>query len=355
MSRKFALCIVSEVSANPKYFCYASGSLDGEYACDYGEKVIGQPSGSAIYFAIDFDASKKSIKNNVIPYFKGVIDKISAAGSPYRIGVYGSGRTCQTLLDLKMVDFTWLAQSPRWADYSRFKSSRKWTLLQGPTTQACEIEVDCDEASIPDFGAFDSLNKVDSQLVIDAGRWSNVMISSALDGVDEGLKAKVLLLVQTCAEKGIKMVPFFGLRSPEEQAQLWRQSRNSSEVAAGVKRLHDKGATWLADILEKTKAPRGKHVTNALPGMSWHQWGEAMDCYREINGKPSWEDEYYEDYADLAEHKEIGLTPGGHWPGFPDWPHVQLRTAAGPQKLYSYPEIDAKMKEKWGLVSTKLL
>jgi hypothetical protein len=52
--------------------------------------------------------------------------------------------------------------------------------------------------------------------------------------------------------------------------------------------------------------------------------------------------------ADFAETKEIGLTAGGHWSSFQDWPHVQLRSAAGPQNIYSYATIDAKMKAIWG-------
>jgi peptidoglycan L-alanyl-D-glutamate endopeptidase CwlK len=348
INQKLKLCIVSEASRDPSYFSYASGLLDAEYACAYGGKVIGQPHGSAIYFAIDFDATSKVLRNNVIPYFKGVIDKTTAAGSPYRIGVYGSGLTCRTLLDLKMVELAWLAQSTGWAEYKQFEAGNRWALLQKPTTHVCEIEVDYNEPSIADFGAFDSLNKVTAASALEVEEWSSALASSTLDGLDERFKAKVQLLLQSCAANKIKMVPYFGLRSPQQQAKLWRQSRSRAAITAGIKRLRDNGAPWLANILETTNAPKDKHVTNALPGLSWHQWGEALDCYREIGGKPNWDDRNYKEYADIAETNEIGLTAGGHWSSFQDWPHVQLRSAAGPQNVYSYATIDAKMKAMWG-------
>ena len=94
---KLKLCIVYEVSAKESYFSYASGLLDGKFACQYGMNVIGQPKKSAIYFAIDYDAGSQALQDRIIPYFKGVVEEVKKAGSPYRIGVYGSGLTCRTM------------------------------------------------------------------------------------------------------------------------------------------------------------------------------------------------------------------------------------------------------------------
>jgi peptidoglycan LD-endopeptidase CwlK len=341
------LCIVYEASAKASYFSHASGKLDGEFACRYGSLSIGQPKGSAIYFAVDFDADDETIRNRIIPYFHGVRAEVAAAGSPYRIGVYGSGLTCATLLDQKLVDLAWLAQSTGWRKYEAFKTSRRWTLLQKPTTHVCGIEVDFDEASVADFGAFGQLD-VNAATTDEGDFFDAVRAIPALDGLDEGFKAKAVLLIKECAKQGIKMVPYFGLRSPREQAKLWRQSRSAPEIAAGVEKLRDGGAPWLANVLQSTPASSDKHVTNALPGMSWHQWGEALDCYRDIGGKPNWDPKNYAEYANIAEMAAIGLTAGGHWPNLKDWPHVQLRPQAGPQSLYSYATIDARMKEMWG-------
>jgi hypothetical protein len=260
------------------------------------------------------------------------------------------------LLDHSLVDLTWLAQSTGWTGYKQFKASKRWALLQHAETALCKIPVDYDEPnpSIPDFGSFDKLNAVRVREAEDeSDDWEQLRASSALDGLDPDLKAKVLLLLKKCLSAGAKMVPYFGVRDPMTQAKLWRQSRTKAQAEAAAADLKKKGAPFLASVLMKAETEPGKHVTNALPGLSWHQWGEALDCYWEVNGKPEWNPDKkvngvkgYHVYADTAE--TVGLTAGGHWTSLKDWPHVQLRSADGPQKTYSYPFIDQTMKDRFG-------
>ena len=56
-------------------------------------------SGSAIYFAVDYNAPQPDIKGTIDQYFRGVTAGLAtAAGSKeYRIGVYGSGAVCEYL------------------------------------------------------------------------------------------------------------------------------------------------------------------------------------------------------------------------------------------------------------------
>ena len=54
----------------------------------------------------------------------------------------------------------------------------------------------------------------------------------------------------------------------------------------------------------------------------------------------------YRVYADEAE--AVGLTPGGHWTSFKDWPHVQLRKDSNVAKVMSLLEIDAEMRKRVG-------
>lgn len=58
-------------------FEHASGVADAHHARTYGTSVIGQPSGSLIYFAVDFDATAAEVRNLVVPYFRGVGDAFS--------------------------------------------------------------------------------------------------------------------------------------------------------------------------------------------------------------------------------------------------------------------------------------
>jgi len=82
----------------PENFDAACGKADGEFARRYAANVIRQPAGSAIYFAVDFDASSSQLSAGIVPYFRAVAEAFADAnGLPqYRIGVYGSGLTCTT-------------------------------------------------------------------------------------------------------------------------------------------------------------------------------------------------------------------------------------------------------------------
>ncbi|MDB5118672.1 MAG: hypothetical protein JWQ79_4164 [Mucilaginibacter sp.] len=129
-------------------FNRACGISDALYARSYGAETIGQPAGSVIYFGVDCDASTAQINELVIPYFQGVVDAFSKpTGEPdYVIGVYGSGATCKALLDAGLVRCTWLAQSTRWADYSAFLASARWTLTQAMSTTIAGVSCDPDTA-----------------------------------------------------------------------------------------------------------------------------------------------------------------------------------------------------------------
>lgn len=86
---KSGLWLVSiyQSSANSKeYFSYAKGVSDAHDALQLA-KGVGQPSGSTLYFAVDYETTKADIAN-VQEYFKGVSEVI--VGTGYGVGVYGS-------------------------------------------------------------------------------------------------------------------------------------------------------------------------------------------------------------------------------------------------------------------------
>ena len=138
-------------------FEHASGIADARYARTYGASTIGQPGGSAIYFAVDFDATAAQIGNLVVPYFRGVADAFAeATGEPnYVVGAYGSGAVCAALLDAQLVKKTWLAQSRGWMGHAEFLASGRWNLQQSMPTSIAGVECDPDTASEgEDFGSF---------------------------------------------------------------------------------------------------------------------------------------------------------------------------------------------------------
>jgi peptidoglycan LD-endopeptidase CwlK len=171
------------------------------------------------------------------------------------------------------------------------------------------------------------------------------------DDLDQAFREKLDKTIADCDAKGVIMVPYIGIRDPWEQARLWRQSRSGTVVRAAIKDLKDQGADFLAKVLEDV-GPQdpGPKRTGALPGFSWHQWGEACDCYRRINGGADWDTKNYEFYAKTAE--DNGLTAGGYWNSLKDWPHVQLRATDSPLSHYSIKKINEVMIERFG-VSTE--
>ena len=166
-------------------------------------------------------------------------------------------------------------------------------------------------------------------------------------------RGKLNSLLAACRAQDVEMLPYFGIRTPFEQAKLWRQSRTTEDVAKKIAELRTQGATFLAHCLETVGPQNGPPVTNAIPGLSWHQWGEAVDCAWVVAGKTEWSAQKklngsngYHVYA--AQAQALGLDPGGLWKSLKDWPHVQLRAASSPLKVFSLVEIDKEMKERFG-------
>jgi hypothetical protein len=149
------------------------------------------------------------------------------------------------------------------------------------------------------------------------------------------------------------MVPFEKLRSPQIQAQLWVKGRTINEIQLKISELKEINAPFLAKCLENAEIKEGKIITNALPGCSWHQWGEAVDCYWLKDGKTNWDldikDENhqngYEVYACQA--KKLGLEAGFYWKNLVDGVHVQLKSIPSPLKIYTISEIDKVMKDAY--------
>jgi hypothetical protein len=106
------------------YFTKARGENDGKHAHGFATS-ISQPAGSAIYFAVDYDASNADTQGVIEQYFEGVQQGLAAASSGttalYEIGVYGSGRVCTHIKETKsLARYSWLAESHGWAGHSAY-------------------------------------------------------------------------------------------------------------------------------------------------------------------------------------------------------------------------------------------
>ncbi|NOI28122.1 glycoside hydrolase domain-containing protein [Vibrio coralliilyticus] len=69
---------------------------------------VGQPLGSVIYFAVDFNANTDQVNNEISCYFTSV-NKI--LDGKFEVGVYGSGMVCTLLYEAGLCQHRWLSCS----------------------------------------------------------------------------------------------------------------------------------------------------------------------------------------------------------------------------------------------------
>ena len=116
-----------------------------------------------------------------------------------------------------------------------------------------------------------------------------------------GLHPKVAdALSQTITEakaRGMSVAMHMGLRTIEEQDALYAKGRTTP----------------------------GSIVTNAPGGLSWHNYGLAVDVvFKDAKGNWTWADSC--DWEGLGQvGKMFGFEWGGDWTRFPDLPHFQMR------------------------------
>lgn len=163
-------------------------------------------------------------------------------------------------------------------------------------------------------------------------------------------RLRLVELLSQCSEAGAKMVPFFTLRGPATQGKLWCRSRSWAEASAQRTLLEGAGAPKLARYLKEEWCSTDRWATNALPGCSWHQWGEACDCFLEVQGRAAWQSSVYHNiYAMKA--RELGLESGALWPISKDPVHVQLRKLSNPIGMdgFSWELIESEMSKRFDL------
>jgi len=142
------------------YFSYASGYSDA-LSAHRQAKAIGQPGGSAIYFAVDFNAQEPDVRGPVDQYFRGVHAGLAAAAGQaraYRVGVYGSGAVCDYLKRARLAEYAWLSNSTAWSGYDSFTD---WNIKQSGRSPLLSFDQDSNEAR-GEFGSFRVANQYSS-------------------------------------------------------------------------------------------------------------------------------------------------------------------------------------------------
>lgn len=151
----FQIMVVYQTTQNSvSSFSEQKGYDAGVNAFNWAKNTIGQPRGSAIYFAVDYNATQSEIDNNIAPYFQGVktaFEELSALGERYNVGAYGSGLVVNSLLEMKLIDYRWLSMSTGYRGTTEAIENGDYELRQiYPSQTLCSIAVDFDEKKSPE-------------------------------------------------------------------------------------------------------------------------------------------------------------------------------------------------------------
>jgi len=162
-------------------------------------------------------------------------------------------------------------------------------------------------------------------------------MSRSLDLLTDSTKKKAEKLQEVC--ECVTLV-YCTIRSIEEQARLWRQSRSTLEILSKIEKFRARDLGFLARILHEVGPQYGKHVTNACCGESYHQYGLAFDIVPIVNGKCDWKNNWSQIGVAAT---EAGLEWGGTWTRFVDKPHCQNVLGNNPLKIWTPDQVKEKI------------
>ncbi|MEO7494088.1 MAG: DUF1906 domain-containing protein [Massilia sp.] len=113
------------------FFNRAQGLADASAALLMASQM-GQPAGSAIYFAVDYNATQADLDGPISNYFTGVNAALQvSSGAAYDIGIYGSGLACASVIGAGQASLGWLSQSTSFAGTKEYADAGSYNLIQG--------------------------------------------------------------------------------------------------------------------------------------------------------------------------------------------------------------------------------
>jgi hypothetical protein len=164
-----------------------------------------------------------------------------------------------------------------------------------------------------------------------------------LDSLAPEFRNKVVAALADLKSQGMIFIPYFARRDPVTQAKLWRQSRSRAVVNRQIADLRAQGCDFITACLVKAGPSDGPWATNAIPGLSWHQYGEAVDCFlSDAAGNAVWESPAYSRYGQVGDRHNMWW--GGH---FGDNDHWQNRRAEPASAIGSLKQINDRLEAEW--------
>lgn len=157
-------------------------------------------------------------------------------------------------------------------------------------------------------------------------------------------------VVAECQARGFEILVYCMYRSPEDQARAYRRSRTTKQIAWKAGQLTERGFPDLAAVLMVVgpqRGPLGRHITNAGPGESWHQYDEAFDAVPVVGGKLLWDIE--KSYTQWQMYRDAVVSAGMYsGASFDDWPHAQMRIEGNPLDVLTPAEVERMLMKSEG-------
>jgi peptidoglycan L-alanyl-D-glutamate endopeptidase CwlK len=144
--------------------------------------------------------------------------------------------------------------------------------------------------------------------------WDDAVTWKRIQSLHPAIRERAKQFIQAAAKQGIFLRITSGLRTFDEQADLYAQGRT---------------------------AP-GSIVTNAKPGSSYHNYGLAFDVVEIKDGKGLWDNPRWAQIGAMG--KTFGFEWGGDWTSIKDLPHFQYPPGNNPSALlaqYNAGKVDS--------------
>ncbi len=147
-SAGIAIVSIWERNGDRASFTAAQGQNDGVLASAVA-KALGQPEGSVIISAIDYDAPIEDWAG-IQDYFDEFAVALGDHG--YKAGAYGNGLMLGKLLDAGIIEVAYLAGAESWRESLGFT---RWQIRQHPTITDLSLGIEIDRCDAQgDFGAW---------------------------------------------------------------------------------------------------------------------------------------------------------------------------------------------------------
>ena len=99
-----------------------------------------------------------------------------------------------------------------------------------------------------------------------------------LKDLDINFAEKLRQAIHELRDEGYTIKPVQGLRTLQTQAKLWRRGRSTKTINDRIESLRNNHCHFLADTIHNVGPQKENTIaTNAIPGLSWHNWGRACD------------------------------------------------------------------------------